>query len=177
MGKGSIVERLVATDPRLALSRSWTTRPRRPGEAADAYVFVDRSTFEEQREAGGFLEWNEHFGNLYGTPQPVVADDDGEADDLLLEIEVNGAQQVRSRHPDALVVCVLAPSREVQEQRLRGRGESSAQLAARLARADMEEQIGRAIADHVVVNDDLDRAVREVAGILATHRSQPPGDH
>ena len=155
------------------LSRSWTTRQRRPGEAEDAYVFVDRPAFEAQLEAGGFLEWNEHFGNLYGTPIPAPTGDR----DLLLEIEVNGAQQIRSRHPDALVICVLAPTREVQEARLRGRGESPEQLATRLARAGMEEEIGRSIADHVVVNDVLDRAVGEVARILKAHRTQPPGDH
>jgi guanylate kinase len=173
VGKGSIVERLVATDDRLVLSRSWTTRTRRPHEAADAYVFVDRPTFEARRDAGGFLEWNEHFGNLYGTPLPESTGDG----DLLLEIEVNGARQVRARHPDAVVICILAPSRAEQEERLRGRGEPDEQLAVRLARADMEESIGRRIADEVVVNDDLDRAVGEVAGILEAHRSPHPGDH
>lgn len=164
---------MVKDDPQLVLSRSWTTRPRRPAENEDAYVFVDRATFEGQRAAGGFLEWNEHFGNLYGTPIPEPTG----SRDLLLEIEVNGAQQIRSRHPAALVICILAPTREAQEARLRGRGESAEQLATRLARANMEEEIGRGIADHVVVNDVLDRAVGEVARILKAHRSQPPGDH
>ena len=136
-------------------------------------MFVDRPAFEARRQQGGFLEWNEHFGNLYGTPTPGDVGDR----DLLLEIEINGAQQVRDAHPDALVLCILAPSRADQELRLRGRGESAEQLAVRLARADTEEEVGRRIADHVVVNDDLDRAVGEVAGIVARHRSQPPGDH
>lgn len=165
------MERLVAADPRLELSRSWTTRPRRPHEPADAYRFVTRAQFEDHRQAGGFIEWNEHFGNLYGTP--VQTHDPGR--DLLLEIEVRGAEQVRLAHPEALVVFIATPSREVQAERLRGRGESDEQIAVRLARAPMEEESGRRIADHVVVNDDLDRAVDEVARILASHRST--GEH
>lgn len=95
--------------------------------------------------------------------------------DLLLEIEVRGAEQVRLAHPEALVVFIATPSREVQAERLRGRGESDEQIAVRLARAPMEEESGRRIADHVVVNDDLDRAVDEVARILESHRST--GEH
>lgn len=167
MGKGSIVERLVAADPRIELSRSWTTRARRPQEGEDAYHFVSRPAFEQRRGEGGFIEWNEHFGNLYGTPRQ----DQRPGYDLLLEIEVSGAEQVRAAHPEALVIFIATPSRDVQAERLRGRGESEEQVAVRLARAPMEEERGLAIANHVVVNDDLDRAVAEVAGIVETHRT------
>lgn len=168
VGKGTVVQRLLEVDPRLRLSRSWTTRPRRHGEPEDAYVFVDRPTFEAQLARGGFLEYDEFLGNLYGTPVPDTLDDPGH--DLLLEINVQGAEQVRHHRPDALVVLLVAPSREVQEERLRARGDDDEHVAQRLALADLEEGKGRRLADAIVVNDDLDRAVGEVAGILATRR-------
>ncbi len=106
------------------------------------------------------------FGHRYGTPWPVPPEDH----DVLLEIDVQGATQVRETHPDAVVVFVEAPSRAAQEQRLRGRGDREDVIERRLAAAPEEERVGRALADHVVVNDDLDRAVGEVAAILESHR-------
>jgi guanylate kinase len=167
VGKGSIASALRRRLPNLWLSRSWTTRPRREGEAADAYVFVDRAAFDAHVAAGGFLEWAEVFGHRYGTPWPEPP----EGDDVLLEIDVQGAGQVRTRHPEAVVVFIEAPSRQAQEQRLRGRGDAEEVIARRLAAAPEEEQAGRALADHVVVNDDLGRAIEEVAAILESHRS------
>jgi guanylate kinase len=168
VGKGTVVRRLLEIDPRLRLSRSWTTRERRPGEPEDAYTFVDRPTFEAQLARGGFIEYDEFLGNLYGTPVPDTLDDPDH--DLLLEINVQGAEQVRHHRPDALVVLLTAPSREVQEARLRVRGDDDEHIAKRLALADAEEVKGRGLADAIVVNDDLDRAVAEVAGILASRR-------
>jgi guanylate kinase len=150
----------------LWLSRSWTTRPRRANDAPDAYVFVERSAFEEKAAAGGFLEWNEVYGNLYGTPSPEPS----AGCDVLLEIDVQGASDVKAQRPDAVVVLVLPPSRAAQEARLRGRGDHEESIAARLAKAAEEERAGRALADHVVVNDDLSQAVDEVVGIVEAHR-------
>jgi guanylate kinase len=150
----------------LWLSRSWTTRARRLGEPEGAYHFVDRATFEAKVAEDGFLEWNTVFDHLYGTPVPEPGRD------VLLEIDVQGARDVRERYPDAVVVLVLPPSRAVQERRLRGRGDDEATIAGRLAKADEEERIGRALADHVVVNDDLGRAIDEVVGIVELHRNQ-----
>ena len=168
MGKGAIAAGLVARTPGLWLSRSWTTRPRRVSDDADAYVFVDRPTFEAERDAGGFVEWAEVFGNLYGTPVPAPPP----GADVLLEIDVQGAAQVKQLRPDTVVVCVRAPSRETQAQRLRKRGDDEEAIARRMALADAEEETGLALADHVVVNDDLDRAIEEAAGIVETHRSR-----
>ena len=119
--------------------------------------------------AGGFLEWNEFPANgaLYGTPQIEPGDRD-----VLLEIELNGARQVKSRYPDAVLIFVVAPSREVQEGRLRRRGDDEASIARRLALGEAEQKEGESLADHIVVNDDLDRAAAEVAGIISAHRAR-----
>jgi len=168
VGKGTVVDRLLQLDSRLWLSRSWTTRSRRPGEAEDAYTFTDREEFLARVAEGGFVEYTEFAGNgcLYGTP--TIDAPDGR--DVLLEIETEGAKHVKARYPDAVVVLIVAPSEAAQEARLRARGDDEAHIAKRLAISRTEEQAGRAIADKVVVNDDVGRAAREVAGILGGYR-------
>ncbi|MDP9072530.1 MAG: guanylate kinase [Actinomycetota bacterium] len=165
------MSRLVDRAPELWLSRSWTTRPRRPGENDTAYTFVDRPTFLERVKTGGFLEWAELDSNheLYGTPLP----DPPPGADVVLEIDVQGAAQVRQRHPDAVVLLVVAPSPEVQAERMRARGDDEEQIAQRLALGAHEESVGRALANEVIVNDDLERAVEEAAGILGRYRNRP----
>lgn len=167
VGKGTIVDALVARDPELLLSRSWTTRDRRPGERDDAYVFVTRDDFVARRDADGFLEWTEFLGNFYGTPQP----DPASTRDLVLEIEVDGAQQVKSRFPESILIFVLPPSRDEQRRRLIGRGDPDDKVQARLRKAEDEEPVGRALADHVVVNDDLERTVAEMLEIIGSRRN------
>jgi guanylate kinase len=166
-----VAARLVERDPSLWLSRSWTTRSRRPAEAADAYTFVDRKTFEERRAAGGFLESAEFLGNLYGTP--IL--DPPPSKDVVLEIDLKGAEQIKARHPDALVILLLPPSAEEQAERLRERGDDEEAAARRIAKGAEEERIGRALASYVVVNDDVERAVAQVAGILDAHRKSRGG--
>jgi guanylate kinase len=169
VGKGTIVDALVRRDPGLWLSRSWTTRSRRDGERDDAYVFTTPEAFEARITAGGFLEWTEFLGNYYGTPRPDHLDDP-DAPDIVLEIELDGAQQVKQQYPEAVLIFVLPPTREEQERRLRGRGDPGDKVQARLRKAEIEEPIGREQADHVVVNDDLERTVDEMLAIIAHER-------
>ena len=163
VGKGTVVARLLELDPDIRLSRSWTTRSRRAGEPEDAYVFVDRDTFQRRVDERGFLEWTEFSGtgHLYGTP--TLSDDGGIQ---LLEIELDGAQQVKAVYPDSVLILIVAPSRQAQEERLRRRGEDEASVGRRLDIGADEQELGARLADHVVVNDDVDRAAREVAGII-----------
>jgi guanylate kinase len=166
VGKGTIVNALVERDPMLWLSRSWTTRAQRPGEPDGAYVFTDRAAFQQRIDRGGFLEWTTFLDNFYGTPLP---DPDGDRD-VVLEIEVDGAQQVKRLRPDAVLIFVLPPSRDEQQRRLRGRGDTEDHVELRLRKAEEEEPVGLALADHVVVNDDLERTVTEMLSIIEAYR-------
>lgn len=168
VGKGTIVDALVGRDPRLWLSRSWTTRAQRPGEPDAAYTFTDRASFERRIADGGFLEWTEFLGSYYGTPLPEPVP----GADVVLEIEVDGAQQVKAVRPDALLIFVLPPTRAEQERRLRGRGDDAERVVARLRKAEDEEPIGRRLADHVVVNDDLAATVDDMLAIIARARQR-----
>lgn len=167
VGKGTVVSRLLEQDDRLWLSRSWTTRPRRPNEPEDAYTFATREAFERRRDDNGFVEWDEHLGHLYGTPTL----DAPPGKDVVLEIDVNGAFQIKQLHPDAVVVLIAPPDGATLAARLAARGDTDTSIEARLERAAMELEKGRTMADHVVVNDDLGRAIDEVAGILKKHRN------
>jgi guanylate kinase len=167
VGKGTVVARLVAADPKLWLSRSWSTRKQRPGERDDAYVWVSREDFESHAAAGGFLEYAEFLGNLYGTPWPEGAEDR----DVILEIDVQGAGQVLNRVPDCLFVLLEPPSAEVQAERLRGRGDPPEQAERRIAVAQAELAEGRRLGAICIVNDDLERTVAEVQALIADRRN------
>lgn len=162
VGKGTIARRLVSADPSIWLSRSWTTRTQRPTEDDTDYTFVDRRQFERAISDDVFLEWAEFHGNLYGTPRP----EDGTETDILLEIEVQGAEQVRGHHPDAVIVLILPPTTSELEERLRTRGDSDEHVRRRLASSPVEVARGQALADFVVVNDDPERATAEILSIL-----------
>jgi guanylate kinase len=170
-GKGTVAAELVAQDPGLWLSRSWTTREPRPGERErQAYVFVDRATFEQAAAAGGFYEWAEFLDYLMGTPIP----DPPPGRDVLLEIDVQGAEQVLAQRPDATVILLLPPSPDVQAERLAARGDSQEHIARRVELGQAEVERGRAIAAYTVVNDDLRRAMGELVAIIDGTRSAAP---
>ena len=159
--------KLLDRDERLWLSRSWTTRQRRPGEAADSYVFVSRDQFEARVAEQGFLEYAEFLGNLYGTPLPEAPADH----DLLLEIDVQGAAQVVERYPDVLLIFIEAPTRAAQEARLRHRGDPDDVVRARLDKADTEAARSQELGARVVINDELSRATDEVLNLIGRARS------
>ena len=169
------MRKLIAADPRLWFSVSATTRPQRKGELHGRdYLFLGRSEFERIRDAGGFLEWFDVYGDLYGTPRASVEEHLAGDDDVVLEIDVQGALAVKQAFPEAVLVFVKAPSREEQRRRLLERGQDGPEaIEHRLAQAEGEERAASRF-DHVVVNDDADRAAAEVAAILAGHRGESP---
>lgn len=170
-GKGTVVRRLLEHDPTLQVSVSATTRPPRPDEVEGReYFFIDEAEFRRRITDDGFVEWFEVFGDLKGTPRPWVERQLAGGADVVLEVDVKGAQAIRLRYPEALLVFLRPPSREVQHDRLRLRGDDPADIERRLARAADEERIAEREFDAIVVNDDLDRAVDEVASIVERYR-------
>ncbi len=166
VGKGTLAAALLAADGNLWLSRSWTTRRRRLNEPQDAYVFVSDAEFRQKIAADGFVEWAEVAGHLYGTPHPKPP----EGKDVLLEIDVQGAVQVRQKYPEALCIFLEAPSVAEQESRLRGRGDSEDHIKKRLALANSERVGATAVNAIFVVNDKLEDTVSEITEILLQAR-------
>jgi guanylate kinase len=173
VGKGTVHAELRRRLPDAVLSVSATTRAPRPGEVdGEHYRFVDRPTFEAMVAAGDLLEWAEYAGNLYGTPRAPVAEAVGRGEVVLLDIEVQGAVQVKAADPDALLVFLLPPSFDVLEQRLRGRGTEDEATIARRLEVALDELAGAGAFDLQVVNDRLADCVDEVlAAIDAARRS------
>lgn len=175
VGKGSIIRALRARDPRLWFSVSLNTRAPRPGEVDGVdYWFVDHDEFRRLRDEGGLLEWFPVYDDLKGTPRAPVEERLAAGDDVVLELDVQGAKAVRDVFPEAVLVFVKPPSREVQRARLFARDPDvdPAVLERRLDQAEAEEAQAAGF-DAVVVNDDLSRAVDEVAAILQARREAP----
>jgi guanylate kinase len=167
VGKGTVVAEALRLDPGIWLSVSATTRDPRPGEVDGVqYSFLDREEFMAQVAAGGMLEWAEFAGNLYGTPRAPVEQRLAQGTPVLLEIELEGARQVRSTAPDALQVFLAPPDTAELERRLRGRGtEDDATIERRLAIA-ATELAAQGEFDVVVVNDDAKAAAARLVALV-----------
>lgn len=162
-GKSSLIREALEVVPNLAYSVSATTRPARPGEVeGQHYVFLSREEFERWIGEGRFLEWAEYSGNLYGTHEQKVEELLDAGRSVILEIELQGARQVREKRPDAAMVFVRAPSLEETRRRLSGRATETAEaMETRLATA-VGEVAARDEFDYEVVNDEWDRARRDM---------------
>jgi guanylate kinase len=172
-GKTTVVERLVQIVPGLSMSRSYTSRAARDGEADGVdYNFISRQRFEALIAEDAFLEWADVFGNFYGTAAADTARERATGRDLVLVIDVQGARQVRARCPETVGVFVLPPSYDVLEQRLRGRSQDTeAAMQRRLATA-RAEVAAFVEYDYVVVNDELDTCVERLRAIVLAERSR-----
>lgn len=170
VGKSTVANELVENCPNLWLSRSWTTRQRRSQESPQSYKFVTEKEFVAHRESGGFLEWDQFLGNYYGTPVPDISPDAPHEKDLLLEITLDGAQQIIKKYPQALLIFVDTPSKGEQKLRLKQRGGSASNRRKRLRRSKQERKMSKKLTDIHIVNDDLVAAVAEIGRIIETAR-------
>ncbi|HLS86357.1 MAG TPA: guanylate kinase [Burkholderiales bacterium] len=171
-GKSSLIRAILRDDPTLKLSVSYTTRPPRPGEAQGReYHFVDEPTFLAMRERGEFLECAEVHGYRYGTSRRVIEETLARGEDLVLEIDWQGARQVRALYPGCVGIFILPPSMEELERRLRARAQDTeAVIRRRLANA-REELEHRHEFQYAIINNDFDEARRALADIIRKERN------
>lgn len=170
-GKSSIVNAVLARDPGIRLSISFTSRAPRPGERhAEHYNFVSAAEFEAMVEAGDFFEYARVHGDWKGTARQSVEPALAAGHDVLLEIDWQGARQVRSKIPDAVSVFILPPSRSALEQRMRKRGQDSEEVIAQRLSAAREEMSHYGEFDYVIVNEDFEAAVCDMCSIFIASR-------
>lgn len=178
-GKTSLIEAVMREDPTLRISVSYTTRPPRDGEKDGVdYHFVERATFDAMQRRGEFLESAEVHGNHYGTSRKVILDAVARGEDLILEIDWQGAQQVRRLYPDCVGIFILPPSIEELERRMRGRGKDAEGVIRRRLDNAREELAHAHEFEYAIINKDFETARRELAEILRNERTRPHGaDH
>lgn len=170
-GKSTLVSHLLAKDPGLMFSISYTTRtPRGSEQDGQSYHFVSRESFEAMIARGEFLEWAQVFGNYYGTHRSILEEARKQGRDLVLDIDVQGARQLKSQIPEAVTVFILAPSRQILEQRLRARGEDREDVIDRRLREAAEEIRRYEDYDYVLINRDLDRSDAIMSAIVNAER-------
>ncbi len=174
VGKGTVVSRLLEADPTLYFSVSATTRAPRAGEADGVhYHFLTRERFQEWIDAGDFLEHAQFVGNFYGTPRRYVDEAMDQGRDVLLDIEIQGAEQIHQKRPEAVRIYIAPPSWEELERRLTGRGtEDGEKIRSRLARGREEFAAARDF-DYLVINDTVEHAAAEIRAIMTAEHCRP----
>ena len=169
-GKGTVVRAAAARRPDVLLSVSMTTRPARPGERNGVdYRFVTREEFMAVRDAGGFLEWAEVYGFLYGTPREPVEHALAAGRDVICELDIQGAMSIKRAEQSSVLIFIEPPSFEELTRRLRGRGTEDPEAQGRRIKAAYDEIKQKRIYDHILVNDDVARATDELLRILGQH--------
>lgn len=171
VGKSTVVKQLMAQSPNLHFSVSATTRPIRPGEVDGVnYFFVDHDTFHQMIERQELLEYAEYVGNFYGTPEAPLDEALENGQDILLDIEVQGALNVKKRRSDAILIFMMAPSFIELEKRLSGRGDTPADVVQnRLTQARWEYSHAHEY-DYLVINEEVDKAVSEISAIICAEK-------
>jgi len=177
-GKTSLIDAVMREDPSLKISVSYTTRSPRPGEKDGVdYHYVDEAAFLAMRERGEFLENAEVHGNRYGTSKKVILDAVKRGEDLILEIDWQGARQVRKLFPDCIGIFILPPSVDELERRMRARGQDSDAVIRRRVDNAREELTHVGEFKYAIINKDFDTAKRELSGIIQKERSESHGPH
>jgi guanylate kinase len=174
-GKTTLVSGLIAADPIVKKSVSYTTRTSRPGEENGRdYHFVTDEQFRRMHADGEFLETAHVHGNLYGTSKRAVENECSVGNDVLLEIDWQGARQIRKLQPDAVAIFILPPSIEALEKRLRGRGQDSAEVIAKRVSAARGEISHVGDFDYVIINEEFNRAAQDLISIIRAERLRLP---
>ena len=170
-GKSTLVKRLVESDDNLIFSTSVTTREPRKGDIeGESYEFITREKFIRLRNCGELLEWAEVFGNYYGTSRRVLASSKQQGLDLILDIDVQGAAQLKKRLPDAVTIFILPPSRDELANRLRNRSSDVDKVRERRLRDAGREVLNYEQYDYILINDQLDESLEQLRGILLAER-------
>ncbi len=172
-GKSTLVGRLMRTVPRVRFSISYTTRqPRGTEVEGKEYYFISREQFEARVARDEFLEWADVFGNLYGTHESELAKAEADGYDLILDIDVKGARQLKKRIPGAVSIFILPPSKQVLEQRLRSRSQDSEEVIQRRLSEAAEEIRNYSQYDYVLVNREVQASVDNLVAIVSANRSR-----
>lgn len=174
VGKGTLMKELLKTYDNYALSVSMTTRRPREGEQDGvSYFFVDHAEFEETIARDGLIEYAQYCGNYYGTPRQYVEECLERGLDVILEIEIQGALQVKKRFPEALLLFVMPPSAEELKKRLTGRGTETPEVIGQRMRRAAEESEGIENYEYIIINDKLEECVEEMHAIVQAARMNP----